>query len=246
MIPISLLSLLLPIFCVVHIIRSGADRVWIYVVVFLPGLGSIAYLVAEVLPGLFGGARARRLAGTAVKTIDPERDLRRLSDALALVDSAENKRLLAEELIRLGRFGEAAELLDSALVGIHKDDPSLLFARARALAGAGDHTGALAALDHLRRSNPDFQSADAHLVYARCLEGLGRDEEAMRELAALVGYATGEEARCRYALLLRRHGRDAEAQMLFREILARAKRADRRYRRLERDWIETARREVAA
>jgi hypothetical protein len=247
MIPLSLIiSIVLPIACIVHIIRSGADRIWVYVVIFLPGIGSIAYLVAEILPGMLGGARARRLAGSAVRTIDPERDLRRRLADLDLVESAENKRLAAEELLKLGRAPEAAQMLKSALTGIHGDDPALLIALARAASAAGDHAQALDALDHLRAANPDFQSPEAHLIYARSLEGLGRDQEAIDELASLVTYATGEEARCRYALLLRRHGREAEAQQIFAEIVARAGRANGRYRRTEREWIETARRESGA
>ena len=243
MIPLSFFWIALDVFCVIHAMRHGADRMWIYVIVLLPGIGAIAYLIAEVLPAMFGH-RARKFAGSAMRTIDPERNLRRLEADLALVDSAENKRRVAEEQMRLGRYREAVELVESALVGIHKDDPSLLLALARASEGSADYARALEALDRLREAHPDFQSAEAHLIYARSLEGLGRDEEAMRELASLVTYATGEEARCRYAMLLRRHGREAEAQTVFKEILVRAKRANRRYRNTEREWIDAARREA--
>jgi hypothetical protein len=247
MIPLSLLlSIGLPVFCIIHIIRTGANQVWLYVVIFLPFVGSLAYLAAEVVPAMVGGRRARRLAGSAVRTIDPERDLRRRLADLALVDSVENKRLAAEEYMKLGRAREAVELLESALVGIHADDPALLIALARAASAEGFHAKALAALDHLRESHPGFQSGEAHLIYARSLEGLGRDEEALAELASLVTYATGEEARCRYGLLLRRHGREDEAKRQFQEILTRANRANVRYRRTEREWIDTARREVGA
>ncbi|HLY54398.1 MAG TPA: hypothetical protein VKS60_02505 [Stellaceae bacterium] len=243
MIPLSFLWIALDIFCVIHAMRNGADRMWIYVIVLLPGVGSIAYLIAEALPQMYG-TKARKLAGSAIRTIDPERNLRRLEADLALVDSAENKRRVAEEQMKLGRYREAMELIESALVGIHADDPSLLLALARAAEGSADYARALDALDHLRAAHPDFQSGEAHLIYARSLQGLGRDEEAMRELASLVTYATGEEARCRYAMLLRRHGREAEAQIVFKEILLRAKRANRRYRSTEREWIDTARREA--
>jgi hypothetical protein len=242
----SLLPIALTIFCVIHIIRTGADRIWVYVVVLLPGLGSIAYLLAEVLPSMIGGQRARRLASGAVRSIDPGRDLRRRAADLDLVDSAENRRLLAEEHLRLGQYPQAVDLYESALTGIHTDDASLLLGLARAADAAGDHVKALAALDRLRAANPDFQSGEAHLIYARSLEGLGRDGEALEELAALVGYATGEEARCRYAMLLRKHGREAEARRVFEEIMVRAKRANRRYRNAEREWIDIARREAGA
>lgn len=242
--PIVTVALIL--FCIIHIVRTGADRIWLYVVIFLPMLGSLAYLAAEVVPAMLGGWRVRRLTGGALSAIDPERGLRRRAADLDLLQTADTKRRLAEEHLRLGRFEAAAELYESALTGVHQDDPALLLGLARARSGLGDHAAALAALDRLKAAEPDFQSADGHLIYAVSLEGLGRDAEALEELRALAAYAPGEEARCRYALLLQKMGRAAEAQALFQEVLARARHGSARYRRDERHWIETARRAASA
>ena len=45
--------------------------------------------------------------------------------------------------------------------------------------------GTITALDDLRTANPDWQSGDAHLLYARALEGEGREAEALSEYQAV-------------------------------------------------------------
>ncbi len=52
---------------------------WIMAIALLPGVGSLAYVVAEVLPELFRGRTARRAKSGVQRMIDPDRDLRRAS-----------------------------------------------------------------------------------------------------------------------------------------------------------------------
>jgi hypothetical protein len=51
----------------------------------------------------------------------------------------------------------------------------------------------------------------------------------------------GEEARCRFALLLRQLGQDQRAQQYFREILDSVKGAPGYYRRRQMEWVRIAR-----
>lgn len=240
--PIYILVLLLEIACIVHIMRTGRERFWIYIVLFLPMAGMLAYLAAEVLPELLGSRTAHRLNRKAVTVLDPTRGLRSRQADLERVDTVENRRLLAEEHVARGEFAAAAKLYEASLVGVHHDDMALLMGLARARLGMQDHAGALAALDTLREAHPSFESSEAHLIYAQGLEGLGRDDEAEAEYAQLVGYAAGEEARCRYGQLLMRRGKSAEARKIFAQVLKYAAQGSRRYRRDQQAWIDTAER----
>ncbi|RJF87773.1 hypothetical protein D3874_12670 [Oleomonas cavernae] len=244
--PFILISLLLQVTVVIHIIRTGRDRIWIYVVVLLPMAGIMAYLVAELLPEMLGSRTARNLKRDAIKKVDPGRDLRARLDALEGADTVDNRRYVAEEYLRLRQFDDALKMYRSALSGIHGDDTALLMGAARAADGAGRAVEVLELLDHLRTTNPSFQSAEAHLLYAKALESLGREDEALTEYATLVTYAPGEEARCRYALLMQRQGSDIAAKALFGEIIARSNRADSRYRAAEKEWIDIAKRQGTA
>ena len=61
-------------------------------------------------------------------------------------------------------------------------------------------------LERLIESNPDFKSADGHLLYARSLENLALLDDAIKEYEILSRSYPGEEARVRYGLLLQKTG----------------------------------------
>jgi hypothetical protein len=48
LLPVSILSLLIQAALIVHVIRTGRNTLWILAIGFLPGIGSLAYVVAEV------------------------------------------------------------------------------------------------------------------------------------------------------------------------------------------------------
>lgn len=239
-----LLIPLLQIICVVHVVRTGRSFLWIYVLLFLPGLGVAAYVVVEILPGWLGTRTARHFGSSTVGALDPGRKLRHRRRALEEADTVDNRRLLAEALVTAGQHEEAMELYRGILTGIHADDPGMLMGMARAAHGLRQYELTLDTIAELGETNPRYQPTEAQLLRAMALEGLGRDDEAASDYAQLVTHAPGEEVRCRYALLLKRHGDRDAAKALFDEVLARSRRAPRHYRRQEQEWIDIARREA--
>jgi len=239
-----LLIPLLQIICIVHVVRTGRPYLWIYALLFLPGLGVAAYVIVEILPGWFGTRTARNLRNSAVGALDPGRDLRQCRRALEEADTVDNRRLLAEALVAAGQPAEALEFYRGILTGIHADDPGMLLGMAKAAYGVGQYDLVLQTVLKLGETNPRYQPVEARLLHAMALEALGRDDEAAQDYAALVTHAPGEEVRCRYAMLLQRHGDRGAAKALFDEILSRSRRSPRHYRRRESEWIDIARREA--
>jgi len=100
-------------------------------------------------------------------------------------------------------------------------------------------------LDELQKTWPDYNSAEAHLLYARALQEAGRTDEALEEYQALLDYAPGSEAKVRYGLLLKLVGRIAEAKVVFTELLVQMKRAPRHVRKTQAEWIAIAEKQLA-
>jgi hypothetical protein len=109
---------------------------------------------------------ARRARCRARRGARPQRGLRESAESLEIADTADNRRHLAEERMKRGQWKEAEALYRAALVGPLADDPALLIGLAKALAGAGDHQGALDAIDTLYRASPDYESREARLIQA--------------------------------------------------------------------------------
>lgn len=243
---IGLLVLIAQIACAVHVVRTGRNWMWIFLIVFVPLIGIAVYLAVEVLPGLAGSRGARQAASGMGRMLDPGRGLREARRQAEIAPTVQNKAVLAEEYLRAGQPEPAAQLFREALVGMHATDPGLMLGLARAQFALGDAAAARATLEARREANPEDISAEARLLYARSLEALGETDAALREYAAFAEAYPGQEARCRYALLLDQVGRRAEARQLYEEIRQAIEYGPRHQYRDQREWYAIAKRRLAA
>jgi len=246
--PIALgtLVLLAQVACVVHVMRSGRPYYWAYIVFIVPVAGMVAYFVAEILPELMQSRGARQAAAGVTKALNPGKGLREAMQRVQITPTTDNKARLAQEYLLADRPTEAAALYREALIGIHATDPGMMVGLARALFAQGDMAGTQATLERLRAANPEYNSPDGHLLYARALEQQDKTDEALGEYAALASYYPGQEARCRRALLLQRIGRHGEAKRIFEEVCQLLDYGPRHQRRLQREWYDIAKRALAA
>jgi hypothetical protein len=227
---------------IVHVIKTGRNFLWIWVLLLLPfGLGAIAYLAVEVLPELFRSRTARRTARGFKRAMDPGADLRRFENEARVTTNVASRQRYAEELTRHQRYDEAIEQYRQALTGLYEHDPNLMLGVAQAQFGKGDARAARATLDELIAQNPGFRSPVGHLLYARALEAEGNIAKALEEYRVLAPAYPGAEASVRYAQLLKAQGQGAESQRVARELLEQARIAPAHYRRAQREWLDTAR-----
>jgi hypothetical protein len=238
---IGIIDVVLLIACVVHAIRTNRIFPWIYVLVFLQAIGCLVYIGMVIIPEFVQSRRARQFGARVRELADPHRGLREAHREVGLVGSVDAKRALAEEHLARGQYAEAVEIYRDALQGQFREDTALLYGLARAQFMTGDAAGAQVSLDALQRADPNYSSADAHLLYARALEAQAKDGEALEEYKKLVRYYAGEEARARFGLLLRKVGRAEEARAMFEEVLRLLDGAPSRYRRAQKQWGDIAR-----
>ena len=230
-----------------HCIRSGRPWWWLLVIGMLGPIGWGAYVIFAVIPDLAGSGSARRFADNVATMADPGRGYREKLREVERVGSADAKRALAEECIKRGLFQDAVELYQSAMAGpIGADDPVLLRGMARAKLLAGDGLGAVADFERLKALDRAAVDADTELDYARALSLAGRTDDALRQFESVVPRYPGEEARCRYALLLKQIGHNERATALFREIIASVKHAPSYYRSRQSEWYRIAKEQLAA
>jgi len=241
-----LVSIALQIACAVHVVRSGRQLYWIWILFIGSYLAVIVYLLVAVIPDLRNDPRSRKAVRQVLHTVDPERQRRSIQQRLEITDTVDNRRALAEECMRLGDFGNAAELYRSVLKGVYATDASFLLGLAQAQANGGDFSASRATLDTLYTSNPGFRSADADLLHARALEAVGDHDAALQRYQVLAGTYPGEEARYRYGALLKLRGRFSDARGVFADMLTRAKHAPKYYRKKEGGWLDAAQRDLAS
>ena len=241
-----MLYLILPyalsIALIIHCIKTGRNWIWVWVMLFLPLLGALAYAAVEILPELFRSQSAQRTTRGLKKAMDPFGDLRRFEREAQVTGNVASRQRYAEELTRHGRYAEAIMQYRQTLTGLYEHDPNLMLGLAHAQFGNGEASAARATLEELIRHNPDFQSPERHLLYARSLEAEGNVARALQEYHALAHAYPGAEAAVRYAQLLDRQGQRDEARKVVQDLLDQARVAPQHYRRTQRAWLDAAER----
>ena len=237
-----ILSIIVQVALIIHVVKTGRNQIWIWVLALLSLPGAIAYIAVEILPELFRSRTAQRTARGLRKAMDPGADLRRYENEARVASNVASRQRYAEELVRHERYDEAIAQYREALTGLYEHDPNLMQGLAQAQFGKGEAAAARATLDELIQRNPDFRSPAGHLLYARALEAEGNVPKALEEYAVLAPSYPGAEASVRYAQLLQAQGRRAEAQKVARELLEQARIAPGHYRRAQRPWLDAAQR----
>jgi hypothetical protein len=237
-----ILSIAIQAGLIIHVIKTGRNQIWIWVLALLSYAGIVAYIAVEVIPDLFRSRTAQRTARGFKKAMDPGADLRRYESEARVTGNVATRQRYADELARHGRYEEAIAQYREALTGLYEHDPNLMLGIARAQFAKGDAVAARATLDDLIRLNPDFRSPEGHLLYARALEAEGNFKKALEEYQILAPSYPGAEAAVRYAQLLQSQGRREEAQKVARELLEQARIAPAHYRKAQRSWLDAAQR----
>jgi len=225
---------------VIHVLKTGRDRYWIWLLLFLPLVGGAAYLIMEVLPDFFGSLTGQRARRGVKQLLDPAGDLRACAAAWEQSPNAENGRRYAQALLDSGRATESREILSKALDGFFRDDPALLLLKAKAEFELGNFREAVGSLDQLKESNPDHRSPDGHLLYARALEAIDQTDKSIEEYQAVATYYPGAEARFRYATAMKNAGLDSEAKSEFESILRDAGLAPAHFRKSQKQWLKAS------
>ncbi len=234
------LSLIIQIALAIHVVKTGREIYWIYLIVFLPGIGSAIYFFTQILPELGQSRGAHVAKNSLIKAIDPQRELRKRKDQLALANTLENKQKLAKECLEAQLYDDAIELFNSCLKGVGEGDPHIMLDLAQAYFGGQSYQKCIETLDELIKRNPQFNSTEGHLLYARGLEHLDKYDEAIKEYEVVSENYPGEEGRVRYGLLLLKLGKKAQAQEVFNSTISRCKLAPKFYQKKEKHWIKQA------
>lgn len=230
-VPIVLAVIALQIACAIHCARSGRSGVWVMVIIFFPVLGSLAYVIMEVLPGSGVNRTARKARAKAAQVLDPERPLRQAREALEIADTAANHVAVADALSDRGEWAAAVPHYEQGEAKAPGgSDRGIRLKLIKALFEAGRTKRARDMLEALESSLVRSDNDRASLLLARMLEAEGESARALAVYADVGLRLPGAEAQCREAGLLISLGRRRDAVAPLAEAERRAKRMDRHER----------------
>ncbi len=229
---------ILQVGCIIHAITQRREFFWIWVILFLPGLGAAIYFFVEVLPTL----RRRRFSLEPVRERlqGEEARIRTKTERLADTDTFQNREALAAELTRAGRLTDAEATLQPLLTGIYREDPTLLTTLAELKFRQGALAEARAYLEQVDAMRSPTLGTRVKLLLAEVHSGLGDIAAAERAYQDSLRGAITEEPRVKYAAFLIAQGRSGEAQPLLTQMEKTQRQATSTYRRQEQEWFKMA------
>ncbi|WP_119304289.1 hypothetical protein [Dongia deserti] len=236
--------ILLQLTVIFHALKTGRPYWWIFIIMGFPVMGCVIYFIIEVLPGSRSERNLKKIGNDIIKAVNPDREMKRKAEELAICGSVENKLQLAEELVERGMFDEAIQLYQSAREGQYLYAPDLLYGFARARFFNAEYLEARKLLGELQEHAPRYYVQEVALMKARAAAKFGDRSTARAEIESLLETFVGLEARYRYAELLYEDGQAARAKAELERVIDHAKRF--KVSAEERVWAKLARQGLAA
>lgn len=230
---------------IVHVLKTGRSKYWILMLIFMPLIGGLAYLIIEVIPEFSGSISGQRAVRSVKQTLNPGAELRQHEAAWSQSPNVDNGRRYASALLDAGKTDEAEDIIDQALKGLFATEPTLLLLKAQLQFDKDQSGETVRTLESLQEHNPDFRSAEGHLLYARALEAEGRIDDAVREYSAVSGYFPGVEARYRLAKCLGVAGKTTASRAEMESILNDAKLAPAHFHKSQKTWLDAVKKDLA-
>ncbi len=82
----TILHLFIAVGLAVHAMKTGRSQWWLFILLLVPLVGSIAYVVIELIPALFRSQGAQKVAGNIGAVLDPDKEWRERARQAELVD----------------------------------------------------------------------------------------------------------------------------------------------------------------
>lgn len=213
-----ILTYLPSLLCGIHVVRTGQQMYWLWILVIAPLLGPAIYFFAVLMPEFAGGRTVRNVGKAAQNALDPERNFRNAMRALEDTPTVGNRMKVAQAAEALGRWNEAEAQWALCVEGHWAEDPTILLGHARALLEVGKYAEALQRLEQTKKLGREGETPTAVLMFARAYEGLNRNEDADSAYRFAADRVPGLEAGGRYVAFMAKTGRKSDAEIGLAEL----------------------------
>jgi len=238
------LPVLLQALLIIHVIKTGREQFWIYILIFLPVAGGIAYIVIEVLPPILSGRTTRKAQSLLSTMVNPTRRLRELEEQAELAPTFQNLRLLGDEYLRCGQPGQAAARYRGCLRGQFAQETEVMERLAEACFRAGALAESRTLFEKVLELTRARPRPATQLFYARVLDRMGATDEAGEIYRQAAEGLDSLESLYRFAEFLQRSGRIPEANQQYRKMFLVYDRMPAFSRRENHQWIRLAKEEL--
>lgn len=228
-------TIILQVICVIHCIRKRNQQNWIWLIVFLPLIGCIAYLFSEVLTR----RNIRDVQAGVGEVFRPSGSIKKLEENLRFSDTFNNRIVLADAYLQAGQTQRAINLYEESLEGAFAENELVISRLIVAYYKEKRYEDVIRLAPKISKL-PQFARSKAHILYAASLANAGQPEKAEAEFQQMNGRFGNFEARYYYAMMLRNYHRGEEGRKLLSQIAEEIPQLSSVERRHNREWLSLA------
>jgi len=233
----------LQIFCGIHSYRRGTLNRWIFLIAFLPVIGSIIYLYSEVLTNRSSFRSNIKPTINVGAVLNPGGNIKKLEEELRFTDTFANKVKLADAYLAAHQTDKAIDLYKASLTGAFAENEHVMMQLIVAYFEQGQYEEVIPLAKKLYKL-PQFARSKAHMLYAQSLENIGDMEQAENEFKAMKGRYSYFEPRYQYGLFLMRAERYEDAWQIFTDMLNEEQHLGNMEKKINRQWFSKAKDEL--
>lgn len=236
------IPVILQVLAIIHALKTGRNN-WIYLLIFLPGIGAAIYFFMELLPEITNSNFSKSLK----KRFFPNQEVNEWQRKVQIADSITNKLGLSNAYANQKQYDKAIALSLECLQGHYSDDPAILLQLARQYFYNGQYKESLTYFDKLYAKNTARISiVEDELLYVRAQEGIAENELADKGYQRVIRNHHSLEARYYYGLFLKKQNRKEEARQQFQAVRSEIRLLPRYLRKRNAAWLRRSLRELLA
>lgn len=219
--------------CVFHSIKKGTQSKWLWLIVFLPLIGSVIYIFTEVI-------KKRHISGvqSSIQHIaNPTGRITELEKRFKFSDTFTNRVALADAYLENGLNEKAIELYEPALSGVFIDNEHVIKQLIIGYYNLKQYKKVTDIAPKILKSF-DFSKSRANLLYALSLLETGDLAKAEKEFEAMNHRFSNYEARFYYGDFLVKQNRKEDAALIFHDIVDESQHLSRKEKGDSKIWID--------
>lgn len=224
--------------CVFHSFRRGTQQRWLWVIVFLPLVGSLVYIFTEVVQK----RDVKSVTGNLGNVLNPGGRIKKLEERLSFSDTFANRMQLADAYLEAKMSDKAIDLYEENLTSQINTSENSLKNLVQAYFKTERYTDVVKTAP-LVSNTMDFSKTPCNLYYALALVELNKPQEAEAQFRKMNQRFCNYEARYRYAMFLANENRKGEAEELLKAIVTEGSHLSSRERSEHSEWINAAKKQ---
>lgn len=219
-------------FCIYHVIKNNNSYYWIFLILFVPAIGSIVYLLTQV----YTKRDADKITSEITNIINPTKKIKDLEKQFAFSESYQTRVNLADAYLENKDYQNAILHYKEALDGNVQNDFYVIKNMVEAFYHIEDYRSILQYVEEIK-DHKEFTKSRTQFIYGLALEKEGRIDEAEENLKCIDIRFSFYNERLIYSQFLLGINKTEEAKEILESIVSEAQHMTKPNKRLYRSTI---------